>query len=175
MTKTLDTLIAAARGALDLHGATSDATLAARAVATTCATLAGDEGVEIVISAPPVAARVAAEQHLVERILAPLVENGCRHASERLHLLIRARPTSVEIFVQDDGDGFPAEDLERIFAPGWQGPSGDHGATQVIGAGLGLALARRLARSAGGEVRAERSDTGARLVVALPRDGASLI
>jgi signal transduction histidine kinase len=173
MTKTLDTLIAAARGSLDLHGATSDATEAARAVAAACSVLAGDEGVEIVISAPPDAVGVAAEQHLVERVLAPLVENGCRHASERVRLLIRAGPTGVEVIVEDDGDGIPGDDLDRIFAPGWQGQAGQQGATKVVGAGLGLALARRLARSAGGDVRAEPSDTGAQFVVRLPRDGAS--
>ena len=36
------------------------------------------------------------------------------------------------------------------------------------GAGLGLALCRRLARTAGGDVHAEPSDAGARFVVRLP-------
>jgi signal transduction histidine kinase len=174
MTTTLDTLIAAARGGLDLHGATSDANAAVRAVAATCRALADEEGVEIVVSAPPIAPRVAVEQHLVERVLAPLVENGCRHAHGRICLDVHVHASRVEFAVQDDGDGIPTEDLDRIFASGWQGKSGQQGSTQVIGAGLGLALARRLARSAGGEVRAERSNTGARLLVQLPRDGASL-
>ena len=56
----------------------------------------------------------------------------------------------------------------------WQGSERRAATTQVVGAGLGLALSRRLARSAGGEVRAEPNEQGARLVVELPSDHAPL-
>ena len=47
------------------------------------------------------------------------------------------------IAVSDDGPGVAPEDAERIFAPG---------VSDAGGAGLGLALSRRLARAAGGKV-----------------------
>jgi signal transduction histidine kinase len=73
----------------------------------------------------------------------------------------------VEIAIQDDGRGVSAGDRDAIFAPGYRrgsnGSDAGHG-----GAGLGLALARRLARGVGGDVRLGSSSNGARFVVTLP-------
>jgi signal transduction histidine kinase len=168
MTRTLETLIAAARAELDSRGATSDPAAAAQAAALACAALAAGQGVQIVVQPPPTPTHVAVEQHLVERMLAPLLENACRHAERRIDVRIEHSSSRVLLIVEDDGAGIPLEDLERIFEPGWQGRSTGGATTQVVGAGLGLALARRLARNAGGEVRAEPSDAGARLAVELP-------
>ena len=72
---------------------------------------------------------------------------------------------SVELRVQDSGDGIPRELLPRIFEP--------HFSTRTTGTGLGLPIVRRLVESWGGSVQAE-SETGrgttirVRLVVAEP-------
>jgi signal transduction histidine kinase len=78
--------------------------------------------------------------------------------------------STVEIAVQDDGEGVDAADRDQIFDPGYRhrgtganGAGAGHG-----GAGLGLALARRLARGVGGEVSLSSSTGGARFVVTLP-------
>jgi signal transduction histidine kinase len=131
--------------------------------------LPGHDGIEILVQPPAQTTQVAVEGHLLERILAPLLDNACRHASHQVWVRFAAQASSIQIVVEDDGAGVRDEDLERIFEPGWQGHQDSGGSTQVLGAGLGLALARRLARSAGGEVRSEPSDGGARFVVALPR------
>ena len=62
-----------------------------------------------------------------------------------------------------------AEELEAIFEPGHRA-AGSTAATAIAlpGAGLGLALCRRLTRTAGGEVIAQPSDAGARFTVRLP-------
>ena len=70
----------------------------------------------------------------------------------------------VAFVVEDDGPGVRADERETIFEPGTRGSAGLHDGN---GAGLGLSLARRLARSAAGEVRAEPGD-GGRFVVTLP-------
>ena len=70
------------------------------------------------------------------------------------------------VTVADDGPGVPADARETVFEPGVShGPDNGH-----AGAGLGLALARRLARAAGGEVTVvpPRAQTGAELRVDLP-------
>ena len=67
------------------------------------------------------------------------------------------------VTVADDGPGVPAGDRERIFEPGVR--VGDRSGGP--GAGLGLSLARRLARAAGGDVRAEAGE-GGRFTVTLP-------
>ena len=66
--------------------------------------------------------------------------------------------------IEDDGPGLAAGERESIFEPGARGQAGQDAA----GAGLGLALARRLARSASGEVSAEPNGEGARFLVSLP-------
>jgi signal transduction histidine kinase len=71
----------------------------------------------------------------------------------------------VRVDVVDDGPGVPPSFVGQLFEPGRRADLGDgHG-----GAGLGLPLARRLARSVGGEVAYDPGHTpGARFVVSLP-------
>jgi signal transduction histidine kinase len=61
-----------------------------------------------------------------------------------------ADPTAVEFRVIDDGPGIDPADRERIFEPGERGAAS--GADGDGGAGLGLPLARRLARAVDGDV-----------------------
>lgn len=64
------------------------------------------------------------------------------------------------------------EDLDRMFDVGWRedparpAAGGDDGVAS--GAGLGLSIARGLARAHGGDVFAERTDAGFRMNVSLP-------
>jgi signal transduction histidine kinase len=101
----------------------------------------------------------------VERILAPLVENASRHAHSRATVRIVRNGPWLEVAIEDDGPGVDPGEGAKIFEPGFQGAVGDanHG-----GAGLGLSLARRLARSAGGDVEADAGADGGRFVVRLP-------
>jgi signal transduction histidine kinase len=106
---------------------------------------------------------VGVDAELAERILTPLLHNAERHASSRVWLSAERAQTSVVIHLDDDGPGIPAELRDAAFEPGRVGTDGD-------GAGLGLALARRLARATGGDIAfacSPRGD-GARLRVTLP-------
>ncbi|MFJ6787103.1 sensor histidine kinase [Streptomyces angustmyceticus] len=102
---------------------------------------------------------------LLERIVAPLLDNALRHARTRVALRVSPEPDGVCAAVVDDGPGVPAAFTTHLFQPGRRAdPEDGHG-----GAGLGLPLARRLARSAGGEVTHDPGHTpGARFVVSLP-------
>lgn len=168
MTATLEALITAARAELDPHGANSDAGTAARAAALAAVSLAAERGVRIEVAPSVHPVRVAAEQQLVERTLAPLIENACRYAETEVRIELAQSGSRTRLAVLDDGPGVPADRLETVFEPGWQGSAvpGAHSAPK--GAGLGLPLARRLARHAGGDVRAEVGDPGGRFVVELP-------
>jgi signal transduction histidine kinase len=167
MARTLDTLIAAARAEFDTSRATSDAATSARAAT---AAFGSERGITLTIYAPT-GIRVAGEQALVERILAPLIENAYRHATTTVRIGVERDSGAVRFTVEDDGHGIPDTDREAIFEPGRRTASARVGATAVApqGAGLGLALSRRLARTAGGDVEAERSNAGGgRFVVRLP-------
>jgi signal transduction histidine kinase len=72
----------------------------------------------------------------------------------------------LELAVEDDGPGVRPGEEATIFEPGYRGDGEDK--TNHGGAGLGLSLARRLARSAGGDVEADARPDGGRFVVRLP-------
>ncbi|MEU1177085.1 HAMP domain-containing sensor histidine kinase [Streptomyces sp. NPDC005820] len=102
---------------------------------------------------------------LLERIVSPLLTNACRYARSKVAVRVYRAPDGVRVDVIDDGPGVPPPFAAQLFEPGQRADPGDgHG-----GAGLGLPLARRLARSAGGEVTYDPGHTpGARFVVSLP-------
>jgi signal transduction histidine kinase len=165
MSRTLDTLIAAARAELDPRHATSDAIAGVRAATAASTPLAAQRGITTALESPDGGVRVASEQALVERMLVPVLENAYRHASAAVRITVARDGTIVRFAIDDDGPGVPAAQLESIFQPGRRGDTTGSGSN---GAGLGLALARRLARSAGGDVEAEHREGGARFVVRLP-------
>lgn len=114
---------------------------------------------------------IEGDPDLLDGALANLVRNAIAHTSAGGHIELSCESTGdrVRIVVSDDGPGIPEADLERIFdrfhrLPG-ERPSGDGS-----GAGLGLAISRRLAELHGGTLTAENaSPTGARFVLSLPR------
>ena len=114
------------------------------------------DGERLVAGAPPA---------LLERIVSPLLANACRYARSSVAVHAYRAPDGVRIDVIDDGPGVPPPFTGQLFEPGRRAdPRDGHG-----GAGLGLPLARRLARSAGGEVTYAPGHTpGARFVVSLP-------
>ncbi|MGB8651423.1 MAG: HAMP domain-containing sensor histidine kinase [Mycobacteriales bacterium] len=156
MESILETLLAAARAqsAPDL-GRSDLADVLDSVVAATAGgpqspavTVEGAEGVS-----------VGADGPLVERILSPLLENALRFARTAVHLTVLPGAAEVQVLVRDDGPGVPAGAEESIFEPGHRLAADEH-----PGAGLGLPLARRLARSIGGDVVL----TGGAFVVTLP-------
>ena len=131
-----------------------------------CAGLAAEHDVVLRLDGDGAPARVRVAPELAERTLHPLVENACRHAMHEVRIALRRSGGEVLLEVVNDGPGVPAGDEERIFQPGVRGTT--HGDAGVGGsAGLGLALARRLARTAGGDVEAH-AGPGGRFLVRLP-------
>jgi signal transduction histidine kinase len=163
MARTVEALVAVARfeGAA-IHGSCDAREAAEHAIASARPARAG-HAVEPSVEAPRLAVRVGVDADVVERILAPLIENACRHATSRVVVAITREGTSAVVAVTDDGDGVAAADLERIFQPGVRLAPRDDAAT----AGLGLALARRLATAAGGSITAAPGP-GGRFSVRLP-------
>jgi signal transduction histidine kinase len=97
------------------------------------------------------------------RCLAPVLDNALRVA-DRVTLTAGPGPVPglVALHVSDDGPGVDPTLVDRLFEPG----STDRVGT---GSGLGLSLARRVARSAGGDVTLAPGDgAGATFVVTLP-------
>lgn len=162
--RVLETLLAAARESSPA-AASCDARAAGQQAldALRLSAAASDKRLALICPRP---VHAAVELELLTRILAPLLENAARHASASVTLEIRSAGGEVLLAVHDDGAGVAPEDRERIFEAGVRlGSARD---AQDGGAGLGLALVRRLARSAGGEVSAQPAEHGASFVVRLP-------
>lgn len=171
--RTLDALMAAARAEFSPRIARADGLACARAAAQAAG--ARPELTVSVAGPPGEPALVAVEAELVQRILAPLLENALRHAASSVVVAVQREDDAVVFTVQDDGPGVAPDEHDAIFAPGpgkgrtaTAGSTVHEAAVAASGAGLGLALCRRLARSAGGEVRLEPGDGGARFTVRLP-------
>jgi two-component system OmpR family sensor kinase len=105
---------------------------------------------------------VAAPVDLAGRALAPLVDNAARFARTSVTISAAARGRTVEIMVTDDGGGVGVDDVEGIFTAGHRRSDGD-------GAGLGLALSRRVARTLGGDVTVRSPASPTSFVLTLPR------
>ncbi|MFI0817709.1 sensor histidine kinase [Streptomyces sp. NPDC021098] len=101
----------------------------------------------------------------LERVVSPLLANAGRYARSAVTLSGRRVPGAVAIDITDDGPGVPEAFTGELFQPGRRADPGDG----HHGAGLGLPLARRLARSVGGEVSYDAAYApGARFTVTLP-------
>lgn len=106
--------------------------------------------------------RVAAPRAIAVRALVPVLENAVRLANGRVEISsVATTGGSLRLIIEDDGPGVGG-DAEGIFLPG----SSLHGGS---GAGLGLAIARRIARSVGGEVELTHRRNPTRFEVRLPR------
>ena len=162
---TIETLLETARQDAHLPRGTGDAAQAAARVAGALSPLAEPRRIVVRVDPTIDGARAGVEQEVIERILHPIIENACRHGQGEVRVGVTTDNGDVAITVADDGPGVRAGDSERIFEPGVRGeparPSGGRGA------GLGLPLARRLARAAGGDVHAAPG-AGGRFTIRLP-------
>lgn len=133
---------------------------------------AADGGMELVVDhdTQPEAA-VAVDAQAVEQILLNLVDNSCKYAAgaadRSLLLGIATRAGRLEIGFRDHGPGIPDDVRATLFDPYRRAKR--HEAGPVSGVGLGLALARGLARALGGDLElADHEGVGAAFKLSLP-------
>ena len=104
---------------------------------------------------------------LVAEAVSNLVGNAVRHSgSPKVEVACAATAHGAEIAVEDHGVGIPPEHVERVFERFYRVDPAR--AAESGGAGLGLAIVRRIARLHGGDVRLEPvSPHGCRFVLGL--------
>ena len=110
------------------------------------------------------AAPVALDNESLKQLYLNLILNALEAMPRggRLGVGVAERAGRVEVRIADDGAGIPAGTLRRLGSPFFT--------TKATGSGLGLFLARRLAESAGGELRIQSEvGRGTTCVVRFPR------
>jgi len=107
------------------------------------------KGLILNVDVAPDLPNVFADGPQIERTIANLVTNAARATPEggRITVSAAARPGAVAISIIDTGAGIPRDYLAKIFEPFVQAPHGPSG-----GAGLGLAISRRIVEAHNGEI-----------------------
>jgi signal transduction histidine kinase len=145
------------------HGVVDLAALAAEAVIM-LESSAEERGLAIGLDGPE-SLRARGEERGIIQILVNLMVNAIRYSPENgaIRLSFGRTGGTASVTVSDQGPGIAEEDAQRIFERFERAHSGDDGA------GLGLAISRRLARSMGGDVSLDSAPgEGARFTLTLP-------
>ncbi len=128
-------------------------------------------GANITVSCPSVT--VFADPLRVRQILRNLIANACAHGGNNIGISAVRAGSLLTLWVADDGPGVPDNVQNRLFERYVH--QGD--LPLLVGSvGLGLAIARVLAREMGGDIRYERSGGNTYFMLELPvsaRDGAT--
>ncbi len=155
----------------------------ARAVVDLEAPAALEKGARIVARLPPSPAIVEGDSEKLRQVVLNLIRNAVEASGKdgRVEVGVKvgeaqgseaprasdgppdpkAEPGGLKIFVSDDGEGIPEQDLSRIFEPFYS--------TKPGGTGLGMSIVHSLVNLHGGDVSVlSREGEGTRVVISLP-------
>jgi len=109
---------------------------------------------------------LAVKRNALKRCATNLIDNALKHG-KHVDVALAQHSRFVEILVDDDGPGIPEARREEAFRPFHRLDEGRN--LQVGGVGLGLAIARDIARAHGGEITLGASRLGGlRAAIRLP-------
>lgn len=154
-------------GRLELRPRTGPIAPMLREAADAVGHLAGDKGVEVEVPATD-GIEVHADPLRVRQVMTNLLSNALKFTPQggRVWIEVVPGPDGLTVAVHDTGTGIQPEDHERIFAPFEQAPNA------VGGAGLGLAISRRLAEMHGGTLTVRSAPgEGSTFMLSLPPEG----
>jgi signal transduction histidine kinase len=122
---------------------------------------AAERGVRVAAELPPGALLATANPEKVQRVLFNLIQNAIRHTPADGSVTVRARPLgrTIEVEVDDEGEGIPAGDDARVFEAFFRGDA----SRAEEGSGLGLAISKAIVEAHGGRIWLEDGAPGTRV------------
>ena len=101
-----------------------------------------------------------------KRAITNIINNASNYGKQ-IDIIVRKLPATIIIQIDDDGPGIPLKDREDVFKPFYRLDVARNPDTG--GSGLGLTIARDVARAHGGDIFIEDSPKGgARINMRLP-------
>jgi signal transduction histidine kinase len=132
--------------------------------------MASKAGLSVVTDLGGAPLKIRGDADRLLQLLLNLVENAIRHSPPEGAITIggRASANGVQLWVDDEGLGIPAEEREVVFDAFYRSPASR--AMNSEGSGLGLAIARAIATGHGGTLNVlDAPSGGARLQLELPK------
>ncbi len=118
---------------------------------------------------------VKASRAMIETAISSLLSNAINYGPEGGEIRILLKPQTLrgrkmaELAIEDQGPGLAPGERRRLFDPFWRGRAAQE--SRQSGTGLGLFLARRIARIYGGDVRYRaRTGGGSVFSILLPEE-----
>jgi heavy metal sensor kinase len=163
----VEDLLSLARGenGFSLHLEPLDLALLLSDVSESLRPLAGSRGLEFTCDLPP-ALPFSGDMDALIRLFVNLLDNAIKYTERgSVSLSARQEENTIIVKVSDTGIGIPAEHLAHIFERFYRVET----ARSSGGVGLGLAIARQIAKAHGGNIEVESSpNAGTTFTVKLP-------
>ncbi len=104
----------------------------------------------------------------IKRCISNIVDNGLKYGKQ-VEIAITDQPEQVLISVCDNGPGIPADQIDSVFSPFTRIDKSRNRTTG--GTGLGLGIARTIARNNGGDIAiSNRSEGGLEVIITLSKN-----
>ena len=163
MGEVIDTLMAIAERQSDLGQVACELGQAVNDALTDIKQAALHKGVAFTVDVSEAPITVGLEAAMVARIINPIVDNAVKYARDMVIVMVDRSENAAIVAVSNDGPPIVCARPEDVFQPGFRADP----QPESRGAGLGLALSRRIARSVGGDVTLA-AGPNVRFMVTLP-------
>jgi PAS domain S-box-containing protein len=166
----IDDLLELARaeaGQLEIRWAATDVREPARALAGEYHATAEKAGLRIDLRMPDRMPVIESDASRIHQVLANLISNAIKYTGPGGHVVVSARADArhISVDVTDTGPGIPGDQQALLFEEFWRSDRREKGA------GLGLAIGRRVARLLGGDITVDSEPgRGSTFTLRLPRE-----
>ena len=131
--------------------------------------LAEEKEIKLLLEAEPELPEVSVDPQRFQQVIGNLIDNAIRYTPKgsTIKLSIKKVGQTIELWVADEGQGIPEDELKHVFDRFWRGEKSR--ARSTGGAGLGLSIARQLVEAQGGQIWARNhSPRGFEVIISLP-------